>query len=70
MLLLISAVEFNVLLGLLLKMFTVGSAKHAKGYCAMYDICGEREDGKVLNCPYGTPAVTVDVAYIHTFMIL
>lgn len=50
-------------------MFIVGSSKHAKGYCAMYDICGEREDGKVLNCPYGTPAVKVYVTYMHTLMV-
>ncbi|KAK3010810.1 hypothetical protein RJ639_011494, partial [Escallonia herrerae] len=33
---------------------------HSEGYCAMYDICGERSDGKVLNCPYGSPAVKPD----------
>ncbi|CAM8904452.1 unnamed protein product [Rhodiola kirilowii] len=38
----------------------VASTKHSKGYCAMYDICGEREDGKVLNCPYETPSVKPD----------
>lgn len=27
----------------------------------MYDICGTREDGKVLNCPRGTPSVKVCV---------
>ncbi|KAJ4962755.1 hypothetical protein NE237_022694 [Protea cynaroides] len=31
--------------------------RHSEGYCAMYDICGERSDGKVLNCPFNTPAV-------------
>ncbi|XP_050231627.1 uncharacterized protein LOC126680534 [Mercurialis annua] len=30
---------------------------HSEEYCAMYDICGKRSDGKVLNCPYGTPSV-------------
>ncbi|THG07014.1 hypothetical protein TEA_022929 [Camellia sinensis var. sinensis] len=30
---------------------------HAEDYCAMYDICGARSDGKVLNCPFGSPAV-------------
>jgi len=25
----------------------------------MYDICGTRSDGKVVNCPYGSPAVKV-----------
>ncbi|XP_062086533.1 uncharacterized protein LOC133792637 isoform X2 [Humulus lupulus] len=33
---------------------------HTKDYCAMYDICGERSDGKVLNCPYGSSAVKPD----------
>ncbi|XP_022762939.1 Niemann-Pick C1 protein isoform X4 [Durio zibethinus] len=31
--------------------------RHSKEYCAMYDICGQRSDGKVLNCPYGSPSV-------------
>jgi len=31
--------------------------KHAKECCSMYGICGKREDGKVLNCPYSVPAV-------------
>ncbi|CAO2833728.1 unnamed protein product [Amaranthus hypochondriacus] len=31
--------------------------KHAPGFCSMYDICGSRSDGKVLNCPLNTPAV-------------
>ncbi|XP_059647380.1 uncharacterized protein LOC132293774 isoform X2 [Cornus florida] len=30
---------------------------HSREYCAMYDICGERSDGKALNCPYGSPSV-------------
>ncbi|EOY15280.1 Patched family protein isoform 17 [Theobroma cacao] len=34
--------------------------RHSEGYCAMYDICGNRSDGKVLNCPYGSPAVKPD----------
>ncbi|PON78470.1 Niemann-Pick C type protein [Trema orientale] len=34
--------------------------KHSKEYCAMYDICGERSDGKVLNCPYGSSSVKPD----------
>ncbi|OMO54600.1 hypothetical protein COLO4_36400 [Corchorus olitorius] len=33
--------------------------RHSEGYCAMYDICGTRSDGKVLNCPVGSPAVKV-----------
>ncbi|PRQ25180.1 putative protein patched/dispatched [Rosa chinensis] len=33
---------------------------HSEDYCAMYDICGERSDGKVLNCPYGSPSVKPD----------
>ncbi|XP_027329526.1 NPC intracellular cholesterol transporter 1 isoform X3 [Abrus precatorius] len=35
-------------------------AKHSEEYCAMYDICGQRSDGKVLNCPYGSPSVKPD----------
>ncbi|TYI42794.1 hypothetical protein ES332_A01G123600v1 [Gossypium tomentosum] len=34
--------------------------RHSEGYCAMYDICGERSDRKVVNCPYGSPAVKPD----------
>ncbi|XP_031382221.1 NPC intracellular cholesterol transporter 1 [Punica granatum] len=34
--------------------------RHSRDYCAMYDICGERSDGKVLNCPYSFPAVEPD----------
>jgi len=26
----------------------------------MYDICGHRSDGKVLNCPYASPSIQVD----------
>ncbi|KAF3434864.1 hypothetical protein FNV43_RR21951 [Rhamnella rubrinervis] len=31
--------------------------RHSEEYCAMYNICGERSDGKALNCPYGSPSV-------------
>ncbi|GAB4828432.1 NPC intracellular cholesterol transporter 1 [Ancistrocladus abbreviatus] len=34
--------------------------RHSAGYCAMYDICGTRSDGKILNCPFGTPSVKPD----------
>ncbi|KAK8582603.1 hypothetical protein V6N13_069377 [Hibiscus sabdariffa] len=34
--------------------------RHSKEYCAMYAICGQRSDGKVLNCPYGSPSVKPD----------
>ncbi|GMJ02776.1 Niemann-Pick disease type C1-1 [Hibiscus trionum] len=34
--------------------------RHAEGYCAMYDICGARSDGKVVNCASGSPAVKPD----------
>uniref|UniRef100_A0A162AB83 SSD domain-containing protein n=1 Tax=Daucus carota subsp. sativus TaxID=79200 RepID=A0A162AB83_DAUCS len=34
-----------------------GGQRHAVNYCAMYDICGARSDDKVLNCPFGSPAV-------------
>eukprot|EP00898_Chlorokybus_atmophyticus_P005812 jgi/Chlat1/6231/Chrsp44S05762 len=33
---------------------------HAPGRCAMYGICGARKDGKPLNCPNSTVAVTPD----------
>lgn len=39
--------------------------RHSKNYCAMYDICGERSDGKVLNCPFNYPAVTVRILCVH-----
>nr|AGV40493.1 hypothetical protein [Phaseolus vulgaris] len=35
-------------------------AKHSEEYCAMYDICAQRSDGKALNCPYGSPSVKPD----------
>ncbi|OIV97566.1 hypothetical protein TanjilG_12323 [Lupinus angustifolius] len=34
--------------------------RHSENYCAMYDLCGARSDGKVLNCPHGSPAVKPD----------
>ncbi|XP_075511720.1 uncharacterized protein LOC142547346 [Primulina tabacum] len=34
-----------------------GGQRHSEEYCAMYDICGTRSDGKVLNCPFGSPPV-------------
>uniref|UniRef100_A0A803N5E1 SSD domain-containing protein n=1 Tax=Chenopodium quinoa TaxID=63459 RepID=A0A803N5E1_CHEQI len=34
--------------------------RHAPGICAMYDICGARSDGRVLNCPLNAPAVKPD----------
>lgn len=39
-------------------------AKESAGFCAMYDICGARSDGKVLNCPFNIPAVKVSVFFI------
>ncbi|KAG5030500.1 hypothetical protein JHK85_014482 [Glycine max] len=33
--------------------------RHSEDYCAMYDICGTRSDGKVVNCPHGSPAVKI-----------
>lgn len=41
-------------------LLATNEVRHAEGYCAMYDICGERTDGKVLNCPYGIPSVKPD----------
>lgn len=37
------------------------SREHGLGKCAMYGVCGERSDGKALNCPYSTLAVTVSI---------
>ncbi|KAL8090154.1 uncharacterized protein LOC141697492 isoform X1 [Apium graveolens] len=34
--------------------------RHSSNYCAMYDICGQRSDGKVLNCPLGSESVKPD----------
>ncbi|GMH04666.1 hypothetical protein Nepgr_006506 [Nepenthes gracilis] len=34
--------------------------RHSAGYCAMYNLCGTRSDGKVLNCPFGVPSVKPD----------
>ncbi|KAL2512716.1 Patched family protein [Abeliophyllum distichum] len=38
----------------------VGEQRHSEEYCAMFDICGTRSDGKVLNCPFGSPSVKPD----------
>ncbi|XP_023634609.1 Niemann-Pick C1 protein isoform X2 [Capsella rubella] len=35
-------------------------SRHSQDFCAMYDICGERSDGKVLNCPYASPSIKPD----------
>ncbi|KAJ6411888.1 hypothetical protein OIU84_005040 [Salix udensis] len=45
---------------LLLTRNAVSRERHSEEYCAMYDICGAREDGKVLNCPFGSPSVKPD----------
>ncbi|XP_022982156.1 Niemann-Pick C1 protein-like [Cucurbita maxima] len=45
---------------LLLSTNGTSGEKHSEGYCAMYDICGKRPDGKLLNCPTGTPSVKPD----------
>ncbi|PPD98412.1 hypothetical protein GOBAR_DD04540 [Gossypium barbadense] len=45
--------------GLSVSYLTSGE-RHSEEYCAMYDICGQRSDGKVLNCPYGSPSVKPD----------
>ncbi|XP_038715394.1 NPC intracellular cholesterol transporter 1 isoform X3 [Tripterygium wilfordii] len=42
------------------KTTAVSSVRHNEGYCAMHDICGARSDGKVLNCPYGSPSIKPD----------
>ncbi|XP_062099185.1 uncharacterized protein LOC133805100 [Humulus lupulus] len=45
---------------LLLTPNAVTGERHSEGYCTMYDICGKRSDGKVLNCPRGSPSVKPD----------
>ncbi|XP_050204981.1 uncharacterized protein LOC126655019 [Mercurialis annua] len=45
---------------LLLTSNAISGVRHAEGYCAMYDICGARADGKILNCPRGSPSVKPD----------
>ncbi|KAF9683241.1 hypothetical protein SADUNF_Sadunf05G0192200 [Salix dunnii] len=45
---------------LLLTRNAVSRERHSEEYCAMYGICGAREDGKVLNCPFGSPSVKPD----------
>ncbi|XP_065847366.1 uncharacterized protein [Euphorbia lathyris] len=45
---------------LLLASKAVSGERHSDEYCAMYDLCGTRDDGKVLNCPHGTPSVKPD----------
>lgn len=44
------------------QLFSDFRERHSEEYCTMYDICGARSDGKVLNCPVGTPAVKVTSA--------
>ncbi|XP_052202284.1 uncharacterized protein LOC127808022 [Diospyros lotus] len=46
--------------GLLLTSQSTSGKIHAEGYCSMYDICGARSDGKMLNCPYGSPSIKPD----------
>lgn len=45
---------------LLLTSTATSGERHSEEYCAMYDICGKRKDGKVLNCPVGSPSVKPD----------
>lgn len=45
-------------------------AKHSEEYCAMYDICGQRSDGKALNCPYGSPSVKVIRSSVIYFLMM
>ncbi|KAM1909294.1 hypothetical protein ACFX13_038070 [Malus domestica] len=39
---------------------TAAGERHSEGYCTMYGICGQRSDGKYINCPFGTPSVKPD----------
>ncbi|KAH1109328.1 hypothetical protein AAZX31_04G016700 [Glycine max] len=56
---LVEANNFSTRLLLTSNANTTGE-RHSEDYCAMYDICGTRSDGKVVNCPYGSPAVKPD----------
>jgi Niemann-Pick C1 protein len=49
---------------------SLGSREHGLGKCAMYGVCGERSDGKELNCPYSTLAVTPSEALSHKIQSL
>ncbi|XP_029128228.1 uncharacterized protein LOC109803148 isoform X3 [Cajanus cajan] len=40
--------------------FVLCRKRHSEDYCSMSGICGTRSDGKVVNCPYGSPAVKPD----------
>ncbi|KAJ8762193.1 hypothetical protein K2173_007348 [Erythroxylum novogranatense] len=35
---------------------TFAGQRHSEGYCSMYDICGARDEGKSLTCPYNVPS--------------
>ncbi|KAL0798721.1 hypothetical protein Bca101_053896 [Brassica carinata] len=62
-LLLLQVINLSVLVNaeLISSLNTHHSApRHSNDYCAMYDICGQRPDGKVLNCPYASPSVKPD----------
>src|SRR5690242_17019626 len=37
---------------------------HEPGYCAMYDLCGSRDDGDALNCASNVPAATPDAGAV------
>ncbi|KAJ8772723.1 hypothetical protein K2173_027900 [Erythroxylum novogranatense] len=45
---------------LLLAANDTSGTRHSEGYCSMYSICGKRDDGKPLNCPYSGPAIKPD----------
>ncbi|KAG2291020.1 hypothetical protein Bca52824_037689 [Brassica carinata] len=55
----LAMISFSVLVNAEL-ISSLNSPIHSNDYCAMYDICGQRTDGKVLNCPYGSPSVKPD----------
>ena len=59
MLIFLIILKISKLLFFLVFVFIMFRQRHSEGYCAMYEICGNRSDGKVLNCPYGSPAVKV-----------
>ncbi|KAL3681041.1 hypothetical protein R1sor_023997 [Riccia sorocarpa] len=47
-----------------------GDQVHQQGWCAMYDLCGARADGKPLNCPKEVESVIPTEAFSHKIQSL
>ncbi|KAL2621017.1 hypothetical protein R1flu_001222 [Riccia fluitans] len=47
-----------------------GDQVHQEGWCAMYDLCGSRVDGKPLNCPKQVETVIPTEAFSHKIQSL